>query len=110
MLCCAQTFFFEGSAQRELAILKEMTSGKFRHENLCTVLHVCVEKAPVQSHSGELVYVHGCIPYPLKMKMNTLPLTVGRLLTHSSYVVFEYCSGTDLFNFLVTGPFEKINR
>ncbi len=53
----AQTFFFEGSAQRELAILKEMTSGKFRHENLCTVLHVCVEKAPVQSHSGEFTYM-----------------------------------------------------
>ncbi len=46
----------------------------------------------------------------LTMNVTTLQLTVGKLLTHSSYVVFEYCSGTDLFNFLVTGPFEKINR
>ncbi|XP_064393734.1 uncharacterized protein LOC135341165 [Halichondria panicea] len=82
---CLKTFFYEKSAQQELAILKEMTLGKFRHENLCTVLHVCVDKAPVRS-------------------------ATGKLLTHSSYVVFEYCSGTDLFNFLVTGPFEKINR
>lgn len=52
--CCAQTFFYEKSAQQELAILKEMTLGKFRHENLCTVLHVCVDKAPVRSATGEL--------------------------------------------------------
>ena len=26
------------------------------------------------------------------------------------YVVFEYCSGADLFNFLVTGPFERSKK
>ena len=28
----------------------------------------------------------------------------------AQYVVFEYCSGTDLFSFLVTGPFERHKR
>ena len=35
---------------------------------------------------------------------------VGELIFSTQYVVFEYCSGTDLFNFLVTGPFEKLKR
>ena len=31
-------------------------------------------------------------------------------MTHMRYVVFEFCSGSDLFNFLVIGPFEKMKR
>ena len=34
----------------------------------------------------------------------------GDLVTRMRYVVFEFCSGSDLFNFLVTGPFEKMKR
>ena len=34
----------------------------------------------------------------------------GEVLLNLRYVVFEYCSGSDLFNFLVTGPFERTNR
>ena len=32
------------------------------------------------------------------------------MVTRAQYVVFEYCSGTDLFNFIVTGPFERRKR
>lgn len=39
-----------------------------------------------------------------------LLVSPGDLVTHMQYVVFEYCSGSDLFNFLVTGPFERMSR
>ena len=35
---------------------------------------------------------------------------VGYVVMKAQYVVFEYCSGTDLFSFLVTGPFERQKR
>lgn len=83
---CLKTFFHENqSQQKELSILKKLFLGQFSHENLCAVLDVCVDRAPVLSWSGDVIF-------------------------HSQYVVFEYCSGTDLFNFLVTGPFERIKR
>jgi serine/threonine protein kinase len=83
---CVKTFLSDSDSQhKELAILKELCDGHFEHENLCRVLDVCVHRAPVTNPTGDLV-------------------------THLRYVVFEYCSGSDLFNFLVTGPFEKINR
>ena len=34
----------------------------------------------------------------------------GELVAHLRFVVFEYCSGSDLFNFLVTGPFERMKK
>ena len=36
--------------------------------------------------------------------------TLGGIAMKAQYVVFEYCSGTDLFSFLVTGPFERRKR
>lgn len=83
---CLKTFFRENASQeKELAILKKLSQGRFSHDNICAVLDVCTEKAPVLAWSGEVIM-------------------------HSPYVVFEYCSGSDLFNFLVTGPFEKLQR
>ena len=41
----------------------------------------------------------------------SLPSAGGPLpLAHIRFVSFEFCSGTDLFNFLITGPYEKAGR
>ncbi|CAI8032069.1 Cell division protein kinase 2 homolog CRK1 [Geodia barretti] len=81
---CVKTFICDSENQRkELAVLKELCDGHFNHENICSILDVCVKKSPVTTVQGELI---------------------GSL----RFVVFEYCSGSDLFNFLVTGPFERI--
>ena len=45
-----------------------------------------------------------------RLQMLSSSLYVGRIVMKTHYVVFEYCSGTDLFSFLVTGPFERRKR
>ena len=34
----------------------------------------------------------------------------GQLVNSVQYVVFEFCRGSDLFNFLCTGPWEKTGK
>ena len=51
-----QTFFSEGaSQQKELAVLRELCEGHFNHDNLCRVLHVSLDRAPVLSWKGALL-------------------------------------------------------
>lgn len=48
-----QTFFSEGaSQQKELAVLRELCVGHFHHDNLCRVLDVSLDRAPVLSWNG----------------------------------------------------------
>ena len=83
---CLKTFFKESKTQlKELAILKQLCEGHFAHDNVCKVFDVSLDKASVTDSRGKLV--------------DTM-----------RYVVFEYCSGSDMFNYLVTGPFEKMHR
>lgn len=83
---CLKTFFRESKTQlKELAILKQLCEGHFAHDNVCKILDVSLDKAPVTDVRGKLVDA-------------------------MRYVVFEYCSGSDIFNYLVTGPFEKLHR
>ena len=49
---CLQTFFQENKSQKELNVLKELSLGHFRHDNLCAVLDICVDRAPVLSWRG----------------------------------------------------------
>ena len=52
-VCVVQTFFSESRAQdKELAVLKELSSGHFRHDNLCAVLAVSTHRAPVTTWRG----------------------------------------------------------
>lgn len=51
-----QTFFSEGaSQQKELAVLRELCEGHFNHDNLCRVLDVSLDRAPVLSWKGALL-------------------------------------------------------
>ena len=51
-----QTFFSEGASQRkELAVLRELCEGHFNHDNLCRVLDVSLDRAPVLSWKGALL-------------------------------------------------------
>ncbi|XP_019864502.1 PREDICTED: uncharacterized protein LOC100641450 isoform X1 [Amphimedon queenslandica] len=80
---CLKTFFNESQSQRkELVILKQLCEGHFEHDYICRVLDVCIDRSPVLNGSG---------------------VVLGRI----QFVVFEYCSGSDLFNFLCSGPWEK---
>ena len=54
ILLSLQTFFTDSRAQRkELAILKELCLGHFSHDNLCTVLDVSTDAAPIHNFRGK---------------------------------------------------------
>ena len=108
-------------------MLRELCEGHFNHDNLCRVLDVSLDRAPVLSWKGALLGaisgrddLGSCIVkeahrflhlFPLLSFLSFLPpLLTGEVQFNTQYVVFEYCSGSDLFNFLVTGPFEKTKR
>ena len=112
-----QTFTCDSDTQcKELSILKTLCDGHFNHENLCTVLDVCVDRAPVTTTTGNKSTPSQdnnpceCVLKIMLLFIVCLFVVVGDLVSHMRYVVFEYCSGSDLFNFLVTGPLEKIKR
>ena len=59
---CIKTFFVENKDQlKELAILKEFVRGHFDHENLCQVLDVSLNKAPVLSGEETLLVSRNCV-------------------------------------------------
>ena len=48
-----KTFICDSENQRkELAVLKELCDGHFNHENICSILDVCVKKSPVTTVQG----------------------------------------------------------
>ena len=50
-----QTFFRENASQRkELDILKKLSAGNFCHDNLCAILDVCSDRAPVSDWRGKV--------------------------------------------------------
>ena len=52
-LTVSQTFFRESKTQlKELAILKQLCEGHFAHDNVCKILDVSLDKAPVTDLRG----------------------------------------------------------
>ena len=48
-----QTFFSENHSQRkELEVLKQLCEREFHHDNVCAVLDVSLERAPVMNLAG----------------------------------------------------------
>ena len=58
LLAIMQTFFREKVSKNELDILKKLSAGNFCHDNLCAILDVCTERAPIVSWRGMYIPTH----------------------------------------------------
>ena len=66
---------------------------------ICVFVSVCL--------SVYRVFMYAYVKYSAIVIVISNALSLGSVIGRIQFVVFEYCSGSDLFNFLCSGPWEK---